>query len=177
MLLGTGCYWIHLHCNSTPMPNDILYVSPAHSPNTPVIQSGDPNLPSSTHTTNPKTPSSPSSGFYSIRQSRDQPIRACPLPRNELKLESGSPSKPASTSTYLITISIPPLYPKPTTQQLTNMFRQSIVKATRPATRAFATTARAMGAGDTGAVRPTGQTCVASSTSPAPSDVVTSSSS
>ncbi|OBT67649.1 hypothetical protein VE03_03844 [Pseudogymnoascus sp. 23342-1-I1] len=38
------------------------------------------------------------------------------------------------------------------------MFRQSIVKATRPATRAFATTARAMGAGDTGAVRPTGQT-------------------
>lgn len=43
------------------------------------------------------------------------------------------------------------------------MFRQSIVKATRPASRAFATTARAMGAGDTGAVRPTGQTCVASS--------------
>ncbi|KFY20480.1 hypothetical protein V491_03681 [Pseudogymnoascus sp. VKM F-3775] len=38
------------------------------------------------------------------------------------------------------------------------MFRQSIVKATRPASRAFATTARAMGAGDTGAVRPTGQT-------------------
>ncbi|OBT55231.1 hypothetical protein VE04_03871 [Pseudogymnoascus sp. 24MN13] len=38
------------------------------------------------------------------------------------------------------------------------MFRQSIVKATRPATRAFATTARAMGAGDTGSVRPTGQT-------------------
>ncbi|OBT89139.1 hypothetical protein VE02_01678 [Pseudogymnoascus sp. 03VT05] len=38
------------------------------------------------------------------------------------------------------------------------MFRQSIVKATRPATRAFATTARAMGAGDTGAVRPSGQT-------------------
>ncbi|KFY42189.1 hypothetical protein V494_02534 [Pseudogymnoascus sp. VKM F-4513 (FW-928)] len=38
------------------------------------------------------------------------------------------------------------------------MFRQSIVKATRPATRAFATTARAMGAGDTGGVRPSGQT-------------------
>ncbi|OBT72256.1 hypothetical protein VF21_08171 [Pseudogymnoascus sp. 05NY08] len=38
------------------------------------------------------------------------------------------------------------------------MFRQSIVKATRPATRAFATTARAMAAGDTGAVRPSGQT-------------------
>ncbi|KFX97934.1 hypothetical protein O988_04602 [Pseudogymnoascus sp. VKM F-3808] len=36
------------------------------------------------------------------------------------------------------------------------MFRQSIVKATRPATRAFATTARAMGAGDTGSVRPSG---------------------
>lgn len=42
------------------------------------------------------------------------------------------------------------------------MFRQSIVKATRPATRAFATTARAMGAGDTGSVRPSGQTYVAS---------------
>ncbi|KFY77409.1 hypothetical protein V498_09347, partial [Pseudogymnoascus sp. VKM F-4517 (FW-2822)] len=38
------------------------------------------------------------------------------------------------------------------------MFRQSIVKATRPATRAFATTARAMGAGDTGSVRQTGST-------------------
>ncbi|KFY00206.1 hypothetical protein V495_03250 [Pseudogymnoascus sp. VKM F-4514 (FW-929)] len=38
------------------------------------------------------------------------------------------------------------------------MFRQSIVKATRPATRAFATTARAMGAGDTGSVRPSGST-------------------
>lgn len=38
------------------------------------------------------------------------------------------------------------------------MLRQSIIKASRPAVRTFATTTRAMGAGDTGAVRPTGQT-------------------
>lgn len=55
--------------------------------------------------------------------------------------------------------------PPPHNKLNNTMLRQSIIKATRPAARAFATTSRAMGAGDTGSVRPGGQAYVTQSTS------------